>query len=363
MTCRNEMIVGVFDPNNRGNKIRQPLKSVDIDFDKILHSKNKGFSQIIREIKNFCTLGLLTLKSIYKRKNLIILTESTGRDLFICTIFSQLPGNKIILRLRGHLFREREGKNIRDDGVLRTLESKINELLDKATFKHCDLILPVSNWLSDSIIEETDLTKSSIKVVRTPQLKDIKKKNQYDFKEEFRFIAVTNFVFQKKVKGMTEFIERFSDFLETRNIKIDIAGSGQLEKKFQDIETKAINLLGYVDNIEEVYREYDGFIHFSYLDAYPSTVLEAQAAGLPVIVNNCCGMKEQVEDGETGFIVDLDDEEEVKKKILKLKNSKELRKRLGKNGYEKVKKENNYEKIGRELKEAIEEFMEDQSKL
>jgi glycosyltransferase involved in cell wall biosynthesis len=55
------------------------------------------------------------------------------------------------------------------------------------------------------------------------------------------------------------------------------------------------------------YNELDYFVNFSLAENLPTTVLEAQACGIPVIVNSVGGSSEMIEVGRNGFIAnDLD---------------------------------------------------------
>ena len=50
-------------------------------------------------------------------------------------------------------------------------------------------------------------------------------------------------------------------------------------------------------------RALDVFVHYSRWDALPNAVLEAMAAGLPVVASDNAGNRDAVEDGVSGFIV------------------------------------------------------------
>jgi glycosyltransferase involved in cell wall biosynthesis len=61
-------------------------------------------------------------------------------------------------------------------------------------------------------------------------------------------------------------------------------------------------------------------------------LLEAMAAGLPVIGTRVASTMEAVEDGKTGFIVDPDDVDGLAKAILTLANDTGLRAAMGQAG-------------------------------
>jgi glycosyltransferase involved in cell wall biosynthesis len=55
--------------------------------------------------------------------------------------------------------------------------------------------------------------------------------------------------------------------------------------------------------IADWYRAADLYVHATRADTFPTTVLEAQASGLPVVASAVGGVPEQVEDGVTGRLV------------------------------------------------------------
>ncbi len=81
----------------------------------------------------------------------------------------------------------------------------------------------------------------------------------------------------------------------------------------------------------------DFFVHYSRWDALPNAVLEAMAAGLPVVASDNPGNRDAVLDGVTGFIVKS--EVELLERCQQLVDDKDLRLRLGAAGRERVKRE------------------------
>ena len=53
-------------------------------------------------------------------------------------------------------------------------------------------------------------------------------------------------------------------------------------------------------------------------DSFPTTVIEAMSAARPVITTNNGGAKEAVIDGETGFLIDPNDTEQLADRIIRL---------------------------------------------
>ena len=73
-----------------------------------------------------------------------------------------------------------------------------------------------------------------------------------------------------------------------------------------------------------------------YLDPFPTVVLEAMAAGKPVVATCFGGAREAVVDGETGFIVNPLDEAEFADRLSRILQDGGLRRRMGRAGRERI---------------------------
>ena len=79
-----------------------------------------------------------------------------------------------------------------------------------------------------------------------------------------------------------------------------------------------------VDGLERYYRAADIFILLSKFDTFGMVVLEAMAAGLPVIVSPNVGAKDLVEEGSNGFIFSAyQDVDSAADRIVRLSNAEQ----------------------------------------
>ena len=90
------------------------------------------------------------------------------------------------------------------------------------------------------------------------------------------------------------------------------------------------------DKLVELYNKALMTIYVPEMEPFGFVPLEAMACGSPVIGVREGGIRESVKEGETGLLVDRDDEE-LSEAILKLKNNEELRTRISENSVEYVK--------------------------
>ncbi|MGD7003484.1 GNAT family N-acetyltransferase [Corynebacterium halotolerans] len=87
------------------------------------------------------------------------------------------------------------------------------------------------------------------------------------------------------------------------------------------------------DRLWEILADADIFCLPSLIDQAPNAILEAMAAGLPVVAHPNGAIPEMVRDGETGFLVDATEPGPVAAALEKLIADPELRERLGQAGY------------------------------
>jgi glycosyltransferase involved in cell wall biosynthesis len=71
-------------------------------------------------------------------------------------------------------------------------------------------------------------------------------------------------------------------------------------------------------------------------EGQPWVVLEAMAAGLPVVGSPQGTMREVIVDGQTGYLVAADDPAALAERVIQLAGDRELRLRLGRNGRQRV---------------------------
>jgi len=86
-----------------------------------------------------------------------------------------------------------------------------------------------------------------------------------------------------------------------------IAGGGEYEEALRSYVDNyefgdRVEVLGFRSDVDNVLAGADVFVYVSFLDGYPTAVLEAQAAGLPVVAGDSVGVPEVV--GDAGLVVD-----------------------------------------------------------
>jgi glycosyltransferase involved in cell wall biosynthesis len=114
-------------------------------------------------------------------------------------------------------------------------------------------------------------------------------------------------------KGFPDLLVAFANVVRDREaVRLLIAGDGpergQLERLISSLQlTDRVRLLGNVERPDLLYRAADLFVLPSQYEGFPFAMLEAMAAGLPVVATRFGGADEMVEHGREGLLVSSGD--------------------------------------------------------
>lgn len=136
-----------------------------------------------------------------------------------------------------------------------------------------------------------------------------------------------------KEKNLPLLCSAFKSLLMTNpQVTLIVVGDGPYFKEMQETmkDTPCI-FTGYLDgeDLAAVYASCDLFLFPSTTDTFGNVVLEAQASGIPVIVSDCGGPKENIIPGETGLVVPGNDVEGWRRAIQTLLADPVRRRKMG----------------------------------
>jgi len=128
---------------------------------------------------------------------------------------------------------------------------------------------------------------------------------------------------------------------EHDDIHFIIAGKGPEEAKIKSIilEQKLgdkVHLIGFRDDVVQVMQSLDVFLITSVTEGLGTIVLDAFAAGAPVVATRAGGIPEMVEDGVTGLLADTRDVNGLTQATLRILNDPSLRMKLIENAKARV---------------------------
>ncbi|WP_232825627.1 glycosyltransferase family 4 protein [Algoriphagus litoralis] len=126
----------------------------------------------------------------------------------------------------------------------------------------------------------------------------------------------------------------------------------EIRKEFKTRSLEArVTYLGFRDDIPKVMAALDVFVLPSILpDSFPTVILEAMAAGKPVVATRSGGASEMVLDGETGFLVPIGNVEKGVEALERLIQDPEFGQKMGASGRKRVLREYSLEAFEEKIK-------------
>jgi glycosyltransferase involved in cell wall biosynthesis len=155
-------------------------------------------------------------------------------------------------------------------------------------------------------------------------------KKQYRLPEGIRLLYVGRVSKEKNLHLLAEAFERLA--AEGQPVQLVVVGDGPyLTEMKARLNGQPCCFTGYLsgDDLAEVYASADLFVFPSTTDTFGNVVLEAQAAGIPVIVSDQGGPRENILDGRTGLICKADDAGSLLAAIRTLLAAPERRRAMG----------------------------------
>jgi glycosyltransferase involved in cell wall biosynthesis len=139
---------------------------------------------------------------------------------------------------------------------------------------------------------------------------------------------------QKRVDRLLNLIAQLRESA-TRPFKLTIAGDGSLRAALE-AQARALGLLpelvefrGIVKNTAPLYRAADMFLLTSDFEGTPNVMMEAMAAGLPIVCTNVGGVAEIIESGKSGLTFAPRDESGFLAALVELINNPARQAALG----------------------------------
>lgn len=137
-------------------------------------------------------------------------------------------------------------------------------------------------------------------------------------------------------KGVLEVIRAAATVHRRRDCALTIAGSGPAESAARRAAVEwgiegAVRFVGFVggDDLQELYASSDVLLLPTWWrEGFPTVLLEAMSAGLPLIVSPVGGIPDQLEDGVNAVFVPPHDPEKLAAAILDLVDDHELMRRM-----------------------------------
>lgn len=231
----------------------------------------------------------------------------------------KLSGKKIVLHIHGALFKE----------FYRT-GSRTAQNLIKRFMRQCDAIIVLSDswktFFSDIVGSEKLYTVEN--GIDLAPFKIIEEKSGL-----FSILHMGEVSARKGIYDLLKVIEIF--VLEKQSFHFDIVGPGELDKVASLIQQKKledyITLHGPQQGEKRYtfYQKAHCFILASYGEGFPIALIEAMAAGLPIVATTVGGIPDLLQNGEYGFLCEPGDVNGIAAKIRCYIENDAMRRQIG----------------------------------
>lgn len=159
-------------------------------------------------------------------------------------------------------------------------------------------------------------------------------------------------------KGALDLLEAYALLLKEIDAKPTLVYSG-IGPDFEAVRTRieALNLndkiqmLGCIEyeKVPEIYRIADVFASPTYAEGFSNTILEAMAAGLPIVSTESVGVVDCLRDEDNGLLVEIGDVNGLKNSLRRVIEDKNLRAKIAGNALDECRKTYSWKKIGRQI--------------
>lgn len=129
------------------------------------------------------------------------------------------------------------------------------------------------------------------------------------------------------ISAMRGIVKQYSD------AKLLIAGNGSEKENLEELIRNYqlennVEMLGYVTDLQEYQKIVDVCVACSKREGLPLNVVEAMLAETPVVATKNRGHRELLRNGETGFLVDVDDDIALGKRVVELLSDEKIYERI-----------------------------------
>jgi glycosyltransferase involved in cell wall biosynthesis len=295
---------------------------------------NSRINRLIGCMKHFYSLlikdkslGIVHINSSYDTKAIL-------RDLFFI-IVSWWLGRKIILQIHSEIDFNKYPKIIK--WIAKHVFPLSNKILvfSKNDMKNIEMLAPK---------EKIEILPNAIKVDDFAS-KDKSFKKDLSIPEHGEVILFLSRLI--KEKGVYDLIESITTVVkEYKNVYFLIAGEGPERNRMEMIckekgIEKDVRFTGHIynKNLLKAFSCADIFVLPTYSEAMPMVILEALAAGLPIISTPIGAIPDIIKDGINGFLIEPNSPKQLAEKILLLLHNEEIKKRIGKANSQLAKEE------------------------
>jgi sugar transferase (PEP-CTERM/EpsH1 system associated) len=214
------------------------------------------------------------------------------------------------------------------------------KLVRRCAYELADAVFVVSEEMRQYFCRETGFALKRMRVIHNGvDVAEIEAADPCGVREEFG-LAATDFVIGtvarfQETKDLPTLVRAFAQLRQRHaNVKLLLVGDGAERQRLEQLVAQlhvgaAVIITGIRHDVPRLLRALDAFALSSLSEGLPISVLEAMAAGLPVVATNVGMLPELLREGENGFLVAPGDVAALAKRLELLVTKHDLADRLG----------------------------------
>jgi glycosyltransferase involved in cell wall biosynthesis len=305
------------------------------------NQKNSIFNEIFRHVMP----QLIVSKEIFRnRRRFDTIIFFIGASVYVVpALVSKMLRKKTILLLSG-----RVSSTVKQDfrGYKSEVYYAVSALNEKILYKLVDKIIIYGLREDENVLSNYGLSKYKCKVFSTgARFVDDRFNKRIVLEERESLVGFVGRL--NKGKGVIELVDSIKNLLnEGQELKFVFIGDGALYRYVKDeledfIKSGKVDVKGWVahNKLPDYYNKMKLLILPSYSEGLPNIVLEAMACGTPVLATPVGSLLMLIKDGETGFLLEKNTQEEIGKKIVSLMDNQEKLNEVAKNAAELIERE------------------------
>ena len=127
------------------------------------------------------------------------------------------------------------------------------------------------------------------------------------------------------------------------NAKLESAG----------VDLRFVRWTGFRPDVANVMKGYDVFVFPSHTEGWPNVLMEAMAAGLPIVAYDMRPMSDLIENGENGFTVPFGDIDALAARTRQLLDDRALRERMAGTSYRRARERHHVTQLEARIREIL----------
>ena len=286
------------------------------------HAIDQGLTTIYFPLRNDIDFrSVIKLRKFIVQNSIDTVIATKVREYWLGGWAAKLTATPFIIRLGIH---RKLKKSIKNKLIYRYIMTAmiVNTHSIKETLLENDLIDPKRIHV---IYNGIDCPNS---------LEQMSKKNN-----DINLIYVGSLTRRKNVRTIVQIFYKLQKQIELNNIHLWLVGEGPEKDKLQkyvnelDIK-KRVRFWGHRDDIPDILQQADIMLVLSQSEGFPNAAMEAMAFGVPLVISKLDGVEEFVSHGNTAFIVDPANEENIIQILKVLIKDPEIHQKIRTNAFQ-----------------------------